>query len=106
VVVGSIAAHLAFDVVRNIGDPLPVSRIWGVGKKAKIILIIVILLLTLIVSLQNTEAVETKYLLMTITMPRVLLLLLTFTLGFIGGMITASVILKKSGKSQDKIKAE
>jgi uncharacterized integral membrane protein len=75
-------------------------------KKAKIILIIVILLLALIVSLQNTEAVETKFLFMAVTMPRVLLLLLTFTLGFVGGIITASIILKKSSKSQEKIKAE
>jgi len=75
-------------------------------KKAKVILIIVILLLALIVSLQNTEAVETKFLLMTFTMPRVLLLLLTFTLGFVGGMITTSVILKKSGKVHEKNQAE
>ena len=74
-------------------------------KKAKIIFIIFVLLLVLIVSLQNTEAVETKFLLMTITMPRVLLLLLTFTLGFIGGIITASFILKKSDKPQERIKA-
>ena len=75
-------------------------------KKAKIILIIVILLLALIVSLQNTETVETKFLLMTVAMPRVILLLLTFTLGFIGGMITASFILKKSHKSREKSNAE
>ena len=75
-------------------------------KKIKVISIIVILLLALIVSLQNTEAVETKFLLMTFTMPRVLLLLLTFTLGFVGGMITTSVILKKSGKANEKKKAE
>ena len=75
-------------------------------KKFKIVLIIVILLMALIVSLQNTEAVETKFLLMTITMPRVLLLLLTLTLGFVGGMITASVILRKSDKSHEKVKAE
>ena len=73
-------------------------------KKAKIILIIVILLLALIVSLQNTEEVETKFLLMRFTMPRVLLLLLTFTLGFVGGMIAASVMLKKSGKPHEKVK--
>ena len=70
-------------------------------KKARVILIIVIVLLALIVSFQNTEAVETKFLLLTITMPRVLLLLLTFTLGFVGGMITASFILRKP-----KVKAE
>ena len=75
-------------------------------KKAKVILIIVILLLALIVSLQNTEAVETKFLLMQITMPRVLLLLMTFTLGFVGGMITTSMMLKKSGKAQGKTRAE
>ena len=75
-------------------------------KKAKVILTIVILLLALIVSFQNTETVETKFLLMTFTMPRVLLLLLTFTLGFVGGMITTSVILKKSGKANEKKKAE
>ena len=75
-------------------------------KKAKIILIIVILLLALIVSLQNTEVVETKFLFMAFTMPRVLLLLLTFTLGFVGGMIATSIILKKSGKAQEKTKAE
>jgi uncharacterized integral membrane protein len=75
-------------------------------KKFKIILIIVILLLALIVSLQNTEAVETKFLLMTVTMPRVLLLLLTFVLGFVGGMVTASFILRKSDKSRVKVKTE
>ena len=75
-------------------------------KKARIILIIVIVLLALIVSLQNTEAVETKFLLMTIEMPRVILLLLTFVLGFVGGMITASFILKKSDNLREKGKAE
>ena len=73
-------------------------------KKAKVIMIIAILLMALIVSLQNTEAVETKFLLMRFTMPRVLLLLLTFTLGFVGGMITTSVMLKKPSKPQEKIK--
>jgi len=75
-------------------------------KKAKIVIIIVISILALVVSLQNTEVVETKFLFMAITMPRVLLLLLTFTLGFIGGMIAASIILKKSDKSKEKINAE
>ena len=75
-------------------------------KKFKIILIVVILLLALIVSLQNTEAVETKFLLMTVTMPRVLLLLLTFVLGFVGGMVTASFILRKSDKSREQVKTE
>ena len=75
-------------------------------KKAKVISIIVILLLALVVSLQNTESVETKFLLTSVTMPRVLLLLLTFMFGFVGGMIAASVILKKSEKVKDHKQTE
>lgn len=71
-------------------------------KKFKLILITIILLTVLVVSLQNTETVKTKFLLATIELPRVLLILLTFTLGFVGGIITASVILKKSKKAQQK----
>ena len=70
-------------------------------KKAKIITIVVILLLTLIVFLQNTQAVETRVLFLTITMPRVLLLFVTFVLGFVGGLITASYVLRKPAKSQE-----
>jgi len=75
-------------------------------KKVKIVIIITILLIALVVSLQNTEAVETKFLLATVTMPRVLLLLLTFTLGLVAGLITASIILRKPAKSKEKVKVE
>lgn len=67
-------------------------------KKAKIILIIVISLVALIVFLQNTEAVETKFLFTTVTMPRVLLLIATFIMGFIAGLVTASQVLGKRHK--------
>jgi uncharacterized integral membrane protein len=67
-------------------------------KKAKIIIILIVSLLALVVSLQNTEAVETKLLFATITMPRVLLLILTFMSGFIVGLIAASQILGRSRK--------
>ena len=69
-------------------------------KKAKIIIIVLVSLLALIVSLQNAQAVETKLLFATITMPRVLLLILTFITGFIVGLITASQILGKANKSK------
>jgi uncharacterized integral membrane protein len=69
-------------------------------KKAKIIIILVVSLLALVVSLQNTEAVETKLLFASITMPRVLLLILTFVSGFIVGLIAASQILGRSRKSK------
>ena len=68
-------------------------------KKAKIIIILVISLLAIVVSLQNTEAVETKLLFAKITMPRVLLLILTFITGFIAGLITASQVLGRPKKS-------
>ncbi len=67
-------------------------------KKFKIILIVVILLIAVIVALQNKEEVETKFLFMSVTMPRMLLILVTFALGFLGGLITASLILRKSDK--------
>lgn len=74
-------------------------------KKAKVILIIVILLLALIVSLQNRKDVETKFLLATFTMPHVVLLVLTFVLGIVAGMIMASFILTKSDKPREKTKS-
>ncbi|MHC4706410.1 MAG: LapA family protein [Planctomycetota bacterium] len=69
-------------------------------NKFKLIVAGVILLLVVIVLLQNTEAVETKLLFLTITMPRVLLLLVTFILGFVGGLIAASHVLTEAGKSE------
>ena len=71
-------------------------------KKAKIIIILVVSVLVLVVSLQNTQSVETKLLFATITMPRVLLLTLTFAGGFIVGLITASQILGRSRKSTEQ----
>ena len=56
-------------------------------NKAKFIIVLVISLLALTLILQNTTAVETRVLFMTITMPRALLLLVTFLVGFIAGLI-------------------
>jgi uncharacterized integral membrane protein len=70
-------------------------------NKAKFIIVLVISLLTLILILQNTTAVETKILFMTITMPRALLLLVTFLVGFIAGLIAMSVITGKSSKEAE-----
>ncbi len=68
-------------------------------KKWKIIGIIVISILTLIVILQNTASVETKLLLVTVTMSRALLLIMTFIMGFATGLI-ASYAVKKSNKAK------
>jgi uncharacterized integral membrane protein len=69
-------------------------------KNAKIILIILALSLAVVVALQNKQQVETKILFTTITMPRVLLLFSALTLGFLIGLITASLLRRKSGKSK------
>jgi len=74
-------------------------------KKFKIILIVVILLLVLVVFLQNTQPVKTKFLFAEITMPHVLLLLLTFMLGFVAGLIAAGLLFRKSDKSSANVKA-
>jgi uncharacterized integral membrane protein len=61
-------------------------------KKAKTIAIIVLTLLVLIVILQNTQSVETKVLFLTITMPKALLIIITFLVGFALGIIVASLL--------------
>jgi len=73
-------------------------------KKVKIAVIIVISILALIIFLQNTEAVETKLLFATVTMSRALLLMLTFIMGFVGGLITASSILRKIDKRKTQVR--
>ncbi|MDX1682580.1 MAG: LapA family protein [Phycisphaeraceae bacterium] len=52
---------------------------------------VAVLLLTIIV-LQNREPVETDILLMTVEMPRIVLLLVTLATGFIAGLVTAGVL--------------
>lgn len=69
-------------------------------KKAKIAVIIVISILALIIFLQNTEAVETRLLFITVTMSRALLLILTFGLGFVTGLITMSYMMRKPKRTQ------
>lgn len=71
-------------------------------KKFKVILIFVIIAIAVIVALQNVEQSDIKILWMTIAMPRMLLILVTFALGFLGGLITASLILRKSSKEKKK----
>ena len=57
-------------------------------KKVKLIAIIVISILAFIIFLQNTESVETRILFMKVSMPRAILLILTFLAGFVAGTIT------------------
>ena len=71
-------------------------------KRAKLILITVIAIAAIIVVLQNTEAVETKLLFVTVTMPRALLLIVTLLAGFILGLLALSHLIGKGGDKQGK----
>jgi len=51
--------------------------------------LLVLAALSLIIVLQNTQAVETRLLLVTITMPRAILLFVTLVIGFVLGMVAA-----------------
>ncbi len=63
-------------------------------KKAKIIIVVVISILALIIIFQNREVMKTKILFMTVEMSRALLLILTFGLGFITGLVVSFTVKK------------
>jgi uncharacterized integral membrane protein len=67
-------------------------------KKVKIVAIVVISVLALVVSLQNTAAVETKLLFMSVTMPRVVLLVAVFLIGFVTGILTMGYLSRQPRK--------
>ena len=58
-------------------------------KNIKLLGIIILIVLVGIVVFQNTENVETRILVMTITMPRALPLLATATIGFLIGILVS-----------------
>ena len=64
-------------------------------KVAKLIAMIVIAAMVVIIFFQNTETVETRILLATVRMSRALLLLLTFVLGFLSGLLVAGNVLRR-----------
>jgi len=64
-------------------------------RKTKIVVILIVSLLSLIVFIQNRQAIDTKLLFVTITMPLALLLILTFIMGSILGLVIASYVLRE-----------
>ena len=72
-------------------------------KKTKTIVIIVLTLLVLIVILQNTQAVETKLLILTITMPKALLIIITLLVGFALGVVVTSLLGAKPLSHRDSM---
>ena len=63
--------------------------------KIRNIIIILLVVLAIIVIFQNTQAVETKLLFVTVTMPRALLLMVTFLVGLAVGFILSGFWFKK-----------
>ena len=59
----------------------------GTMNKVKLVAIAVISLVVLIVVLQNTQAVETNLLFLTVTMPNAALLFGTLIIGFVIGVL-------------------
>lgn len=55
----------------------------------KIIVAVILLLLVLVVVFQNAASVETKVLFLTVKMPRALLLVVMFSVGFTAGIFVA-----------------
>ena len=63
--------------------------------KGKLIAVAVLAIVVLIVVLQNTEAVETRILFLTLTMPRAALLFGTLIVGFVLGLLTSTRLLPR-----------
>ena len=78
----------------------------GTMNKLKLVAIAAISLVVLIVVLQNTQAVETNLLFLTVTMPRAALLFGTLIFGFAIGVLTAGHIVstakRVAGTASDK----
>jgi putative membrane protein len=68
----------------------------GTMNKLKLIAIGVLALLVLVVVLQNTQAVETKLLFVTLTLPNAALLFGTLIIGFAIGVLTAGHIVSSA----------
>jgi uncharacterized integral membrane protein len=64
-------------------------------NKIKLVALIVVVVLAVIIFLQNTETVETQILFLKFEMSRALLLILTFLLGLLTGVLVTTNFLRK-----------
>ena len=70
-------------------------------KRAKLALVIILVIAVIVVIVQNTAAVETRLLFVTVTMPRALLLLITLAAGFVLGVVFSFPSTRKKEPSHD-----
>ena len=68
----------------------------GTMNRLKVVAIAVIALVVVVVVLQNTQAVETKLLFLTVTLPNAVLLFGTLIIGFAIGVLTAGHIVSSA----------
>jgi putative membrane protein len=68
----------------------------GKMNKLKVAAIAVLVVAVLVVVLQNTQAVETKLLFLTLTLPNAVLLFGTLIIGFAIGVLTAGHIVSNA----------
>jgi uncharacterized integral membrane protein len=68
----------------------------------KVIVLAVIALLVLIIIFQNRAAVETKILFVSFQMPRFILLVFTFLLGFAAGIIALMKVNRDKAKANEE----
>jgi len=64
-------------------------------KKFKLVAIIVLVVFTIIIFLQNSEPAQARILLLNVEMSRALLLMLTFALGLVTGILIATHVMRK-----------
>jgi uncharacterized integral membrane protein len=60
----------------------------------------IVAIASIVVIAQNTAAVDTRLLFVTVTMPRALLLLLTLATGFVLGLCFSAAILRRKKEAQ------
>ncbi len=68
-------------------------------RRVKLIAVVVVSILTIVILVQNTEPVQARILLWAVPMSLFLLMMLTFFLGFVVGILVPTYFLRKpSGK--------
>lgn len=68
--------------------------------KVKLIALIVVVILAVIIFFQNTKTVETRILFLTFQMSRALLLILTFLLGLVTGVLVTTNFFRQKKKAK------
>lgn len=93
-----------FRITIKVAKRIPVGKIELIilqrfMKKLKLAIALTALALISIIVLQNSEQIETKILFATITMPRAILLGVTFVIGIIVGLLIALIVSEKRKKN-------